>query len=144
MTAPRLASSFKARRRRAPASISYLPLAVFRPVRFCNRPNAAILAQSSSIPASLAKRRTLSLEGASERSGSISRSSALAVAGAVFVSHGRKAFLAAARGLAVFLAGSFLAVIFLSPNLIEVFGMRRAKRSARQGFKRRTSPSDRE
>ena len=115
MTAPRLASSFKARRRRAPASISYLPLAVFLPVRFCNSPNAAILAQSSSIPASLAKRRTLSLEGASERSGSISRSSALAVAagaGAVFVSRGLNAFLAAARGLAVFLAGSFLAVIF--------------------------------
>jgi hypothetical protein len=73
------------------------------------------LAQSSSIPASLAKRRTLYLEGASERSGSISRSSALVVAagtGAVLASRGLKALLAAARGFAVFLAGCLLMVIF--------------------------------
>jgi hypothetical protein len=56
------------------------------------------------------------LEGASKRSGNISRSSALAVtavAGAAFVSREGVVFLATARALAVFLAGCLLAVIFI-------------------------------
>ena len=47
-------------------------------------------------------------------------------------------------GICGLLGGLSLDGHFLSPDLIEVFGMRRAKRSARQGLKRRTSPSVRE
>jgi hypothetical protein len=90
-------------------------------VRFCSKPIAAILAQSSSIPASLVKRRTLSFEGVSKRNGTMMRSSPLLVAmiaGAVFFALDPVAFLAAAVFVAAFLIGCLLMVITLSKTIL--------------------------